>query len=951
MKQKLLLKTMLLLFALIAGSSSVWAAENDTHDFSQTLEQLLNNKASIASINIDAQSYSVKEVIITYRTTQATSKVDMAVTVGSTDFGSFSSEGKMPAGTTHSFSGTATTGAIQIVFTNKSGDGTGKGTFYVTNVRLVEGPAAAVAGTTVAPSIYGSQIFAGSTTVTITNDASATGAAIYYTLNGDDPTTTISETCFLYDEPFSINETTTVKAIAKHADDDNASVVTSKTFTKVTAYDNIAALVTGAANGYVQLTNALVTYKNGSNAYLEDESGAILLQGCAGDLAVGDKITGLMNVTNYTTYYSLPEIKEFSLVEGYTKSTGNTVTPTEVTLEELLSDFNSYLSRYVIIRGATVTSAFSSKNCIIQQGDKSITLRDQNSSATLTSDKNDLVNVIANVIIYNTTKQIAVYEQSQIVVKTLTDNAISGVNDSYELDLVADGGTSLLDLSTATATSGGTVKFTIVSATQEDSNYDFTAGVLSVSEKGEIVIKAFVNADDTYKYAEKTTTITVLGEKDDPNFDIANQELAVGETFTLVADTHFHTDGEVTLSTSNASVASVAGLVVTANAVGTATITVNAAEGIDYKAGSETFTVTVTSPTGKTIMPVEIVFKETFDTNDGTGGNDGSWNGSIASNDFKSDNTWETQNATGADRCAKFGTGSKKGVATTPALGEAGTFTLSFKAAAWNGNTEVTDGALELTLNAGSFDENDDKITSVSFNLKKGEWDNYEATIYNATASTTITFSAKNASNNRFFLDEVLITKPATNPSVTLSATGYASYCNEYPLDFTTTTSYKAYYVSDVTETTVTFSQITGKIKGGQGIILYGTPNISCELTYCESDNELSGNMLVGTLAPTAITTVSGDYTNFALSGGKFKKINNGTLPANKAYLPILTANLPSSAPEFSIVFEDGNTTGVNDVRRNTEEGRGEFYNLNGQRVANPTKGLYIVNGKKIVIK
>ena len=33
------------------------------------------------------------------------------------------------------------------------------------------------------------------------------------------------------------------------------------------------------------------------------------------------------------------------------------------------------------------------------------------------------------------------------------------------------------------------------------------------------------------------------------------------------------------------------------------------------------------------------------------------------------------------------------------------------------------------------------------------------------------------------------------------------------------------------------------------------------------------------------------------------------------------------------------------------EEVRGEYYNLAGQRAVNPKKGLYIVNGKKVIIK
>ena len=49
--------------------------------------------------------------------------------------------------------------------------------------------------------------------------------------------------------------------------------------------------------------------------------------------------------------------------------------------------------------------------------------------------------------------------------------------------------------------------------------------------------------------------------------------------------------------------------------------------------------------------------------------------------------------------------------------------------------------------------------------------------------------------------------------------------------------------------------------------------------------------------------------------------------------------------------FGDGETTGVADINRETTTNNGSFYNLNGQRVEKPTKGLYITNGRKVVIK
>jgi len=56
------------------------------------------------------------------------------------------------------------------------------------------------------------------------------------------------------------------------------------------------------------------------------------------------------------------------------------------------------------------------------------------------------------------------------------------------------------------------------------------------------------------------------------------------------------------------------------------------------------------------------------------------------------------------------------------------------------------------------------------------------------------------------------------------------------------------------------------------------------------------------------------------------------------------------AAPLLSL---DGETTGINEVQYSgfKVQGSEAFYNLNGQRVTHPTKGLYIVNGKKIIIK
>ena len=57
-----------------------------------------------------------------------------------------------------------------------------------------------------------------------------------------------------------------------------------------------------------------------------------------------------------------------------------------------------------------------------------------------------------------------------------------------------------------------------------------------------------------------------------------------------------------------------------------------------------------------------------------------------------------------------------------------------------------------------------------------------------------------------------------------------------------------------------------------------------------------------------------------------------------------------SEAPQFNLLLEGAGTTGIENVKGETVTNNG-YYNLNGQRVAQPTKGLYIVNGRVVVIK
>ena len=144
----------------------------------------------------------------------------------------------------------------------------------------------------------------------------------------------------------------------------------------------------------------------------------------------------------------------------------------------------------------------------------------------------------------------------------------------------------------------------------------------------------------------------------------------------------------------------------------------------------------------------------------------------------------------------------------------------------------------------------------------------------------------------------------------------------------------------------ITMTEITdGIVNSGQGVVLKSTDaSITMTPNASASAGDYSGNSLVGTM--TSITNPGNAYVlNKDSQGVGFYKLSaSGTIDANKAYL-----TYSASARDF---FGFDETTGISEkVIVNSEKFDGEWYDLGGRRIAQPTKGIYIINGKKIVIK
>ena len=180
--------------------------------------------------------------------------------------------------------------------------------------------------------------------------------------------------------------------------------------------------------------------------------------------------------------------------------------------------------------------------------------------------------------------------------------------------------------------------------------------------------------------------------------------------------------------------------------------------------------------------------------------------------------------------------------------------------------------------------------------------------------------------------------------AIKLAADGYSTYCSENRLDISKTTGVTAYIVNNVTETTVELQEVS-VIPAETGFILKGTGSALYDLYKTEGvADDVSGNQLHGTLTETLAPS-----NTFALSTKQgvtgFYPVNTGLMiPAHKAYL---TAT-GSMARSLSI---DGKVTGILNVDSYVNAIPAEYYSIHGIKVERPTKGIYIRNGKKVVIK
>ena len=500
---------------------------------------------------------------------------------------------------------------------------------------------------------------------------------------------------------------------------------------------------------------------------------------------------------------------------------------------------------------------------------------------------------------------------------------------------------NLLDLSSSTEG----VTFTKDETASSGQTYVYNVTI--PSETTAIDIKMQTNSSsnvrvDNLSFTGKASTgKTSHGLTAIADFDMYREtELNVEDLFTVVSD------GVVTVESSDEDVAKIEDGKLKALAVGTATITINVAATDDYDEGSDNVIVTVknreaVAPEGSNAGTGYFLVTDALSLSDG---DHIIIAGSVSEEAAKALSTTQNTNNRGETDVTVISNSIHFPSSSVQVI------TLEGSTSAWYFN--VGGGYLYAASS-----------TNNNMKTQVGKDKNSKATITIANdGKATIVFKGDythnqmkhNASNGLFSCylstsnqDAIHIYRYADIPSydVTIGSSGYKTLISA--VSSTLPEGLTAYKAVNAGDGKIQMTPVAS-IKAGSAYVLKGVTG-NYTLTITDSPEEPTGNIL----EVSTETTGNGVYVLADGSNGiGFYKWMGGSLGAGRAIVP--ASAVTGGAHEFlGFDFDETNeSTAVNEVTNtNIFNETNEFIDLQGRRIAQPTKGLYFVNGKKIIIK
>ena len=833
----------------------------------------------------------------------------------------------------------------------------------------------------------------------VTISCETSGATIYYTIDGTTPTTSSS----VYSSAIPVSETTTIKAFAA-ASGYNNSIVASATYTIVeplTTMDEIFAAATEAGSTAtsvaVKFNNWVVTGVKSSNAYVTDGTKGFIIYQSGHGFEVGNILSGTASC-KVQLYNGSAEITNLnSTTTGLTVTTGGTVTP--VTTMAIAS-----------LAGVNTGAVFSFENLVYEGTNLSDGTNDIRPYTTFysgTFENGKTYNVTGVYLQYNNIKEILPRSEADIVEVVITDpviNADATLNLAYdaisgEIAYTIDNsveGTSLSATSNADWISNITVgdESVTFTTTANEGDADRT-GTITLSYEGandkvvNITQSHFVADYATLPFKfdggkgdiEKTAGLTQSGLDDDYN---SSPKLKFDGTGDYVVLKFNERPGTLKFD-------------IKGNNFSGGTFSVQTSEdGVTYTdldeftelGSTETKTYTTL---GENVRYIKWIYTEKASGNVALGNIQLGKYGPVEPVDEYFEKVTSTADITDGDYLIVYEEGSVAfdgSLETLDAVSniievtiDNGKIPATDEAKAAVFTISVTDGTLKsasgkyigVSKNSNGLSQTDD---AEAYTHRFAIDDNRNAVISAVFEESTMTLRFNTASNQnrfRYYKDNgqqaiqlYKLSTVAEEIPVTIGSTGYSTlyYSDKalaIPEDMT------AKYVSSVNNGKISFTELNeGVIPAGTAVVLQATQGEYKFLVVTDSETESpDDNMLLGfddtgkmTVGPNGETEGYKFYMLSRNSSGDDKSVgfyygaaNGGafTNGAHKAYLALPAGG--AGAKSFYL-FNDAITDGIGAVESTRFNAQGtEIYHLNGQRVSTPQRGIYIINGKKVLVK
>ncbi|MBQ6194627.1 MAG: Ig-like domain-containing protein [Prevotella sp.] len=469
-------------------------------------------------------------------------------------------------------------------------------------------------------------------------------------------------------------------------------------------------------------------------------------------------------------------------------------------------------------------------------------------------------------------------------------------------------------------------------------------------------------------YAENTTTGTAVciykkpstSQKADAGLEFSEEtvNVNVGEATTVTFTKE--TTATVNVVNSDESVATYnieTGLVTALN-VGTTTITATSPANDNYKAGTATFTITVVDPNAlEAIFNFDDDYETLFPSLTGT--SSGSGDNYISDGDITEDLTATVSN-----------------VALTVSAGvhvEGEQYFNNNRIWSSEPRLRMYSGTLTIVAPAGY------EITEMEFN--QGKWNNGNTANVGTLTNAGWTGNAETivisiAGNTQFSSINVKYTVKAAPETITVNINKNASdasglcygtlYYSKLNLVVPEGLTAYTYKVTDGTLTESKTYAIGEVIPAGTAVVVKTSAALTENTDYDFAVTTEAGvadddNMLHGTDGAATTNAGEGNWKYYALSlnssntpgtvGFYYRKgCPNGEAFQNGAHKAYLAVPVAQAKGMSGFAFDDA-VTAISGVAFDAETNNAAIYNLNGQRVNKAQKGIYIVNGKKVVIR